>query len=88
MKIKLHPRFAKSYKLRIKPNSKLVQQTYERINLFRINPSLPLLRDHGLTGTKKSLRSFSITGDIRIVYLPVSQDEIIFLDIGSHNQVY
>lgn len=88
MKVKLHHLFEKSYKSRITPAKKLVLQTEERIALFKSNPKNPLLKDHGLTGTKKGLRAFSITGDIRIVYLPVSDTEVIFIDIGSHNQVY
>jgi len=47
-----------------------------------------LLQDHRLSGAKKDLRAFSITGDIHIVYLPISDIEVIFMDIGSHNQVY
>jgi mRNA-degrading endonuclease YafQ of YafQ-DinJ toxin-antitoxin module len=88
MKINLHPQFKKFYKSRIAPNKKLVRQTETRITLFKDNPNNLLLKDHGLTGAKKELRAFSITGDIRTVYLPVSKGEVIFLNIGSHNQVY
>lgn len=88
MKIKLHPKFEKSFQSRIASNKKLVRRTEERINLFIINPQNPLLRDHQLTGVKRGLRSFSISGDIRIVYMQVAKDEVMFFDIGSHNQVY
>jgi len=88
MNIRLYPRFEKSYKNRVASNKKLVYQTEERIALFQSNHKNPILRDHPLTGAKRRLRAFSITGDIRIVYLPISKDEVIFLDIGSHNQVY
>lgn len=88
MKIKLHRLFEKSYRNRIQPNEKLVLQTDQRIDLFKINSQNSVLKDHALTGAKKDLRSFSVTGDIRIVYLPVSEAEVVFMDIGSHNQVY
>lgn len=88
MKVKLHRLFEKSYKSRIAPIQKLILQTEERIALFKIDPKNPLLKDHGLTGAKRGLRAFSITGDIRVVYLPLSGDEVILIDIGSHNQVY
>lgn len=90
MKIRLHPRFKKSYKNRVALNQKLNLQTEERLTLFKTDPNSPLLKDHALTGTKKGLRSFSITGDIRVVYQPAEpeNDEIVFYDIGSHNQVY
>lgn len=88
MKVKFHHRFKKVYKIRIASNKKLVQQTTARMLLFKTNPKNPSLKDHGLSGAKRNLRAFSITGDIRIVYMPISGNEVIFMDIGSHNQVY
>ena len=88
MKIERHPSFKKAYRKRIAHNEKLVAQTLERIVLFQQNPNHPLLKDHALTGAQKHHRAFCITGDIRIIYFPVNQDHLIFLDIGTHNQVY
>ena len=88
MKIELHPDFKKSYKKRISNNPKLVLKAAQRINLFQENSDDPILRDHQLKGSKNNLRAFSITGDIRIVYLEISEEHIILLDIGTHNQVY
>lgn len=88
MKIKLYRGFKKAYKVRIASNQKLAHKTAQKIILFKYDSKDPILKDHGLSGAKRGLRAFSITGDIRIVYLPVSEDEVIFLDIGSHNQVY
>ncbi len=88
MKIELHPDFKMSYKKRISDNPRLVLKTAQRINLFQENSDEPLLRDHQLKGGKNNLRAFSITGDIRIIYIKISEDHIILLDIGTHNQVY
>lgn len=88
MKIRFYRRFKKAYKNRIASNKNLVSQTEERIALFKSNRKHPTLRDHPLVGAKRSLRAFSITGDTRIVYLPISENEVIFIDIGTHNQVY
>jgi addiction module RelE/StbE family toxin len=88
MRVNLDPRFKKSYKNRIVNNKNLVQQTKERINLFKVDYKNPILKDHKLTGAKKELRAFSVTGDTRILYIPVSEKEVIFIDIGSHKQVY
>ncbi|MFH1392555.1 MAG: type II toxin-antitoxin system mRNA interferase toxin, RelE/StbE family [bacterium] len=88
MIIELHPRFKKYYKKRIVHNAKLVKQTKKRIALFQSNPHCPLLKNHSLSGKKTDLRAFSITGNIRIVYFPVSKNHVLFLDIGTHNQVY
>ena len=88
MKIDFHASFHKAYKKRISRNLKLVLQVAERIELFRQNPRQPLLKDHTLTGKQSSLRAFSITGDIRIVYFSLSANQVLFLDIGTHPQVY
>lgn len=88
MTIELYPNFKKSYKKRIANNPKLVSQVAKRIKLFQQNPKNPILRAHQLTGAKKDLCSFSVAGDIRILYFLISKDKAVFLDIGSHNQVY
>lgn len=88
MKIERHPNFKKSYKKRIANNPELVKKTEDRITLFQKDQTNPSLKDHQLTGTRNAFRAFSITGDIRIVYLPFSKDHVILLDIGTHNQVY
>lgn len=46
-----------------------------------------MLDDHGLTGTMIGKRSFSITGDYRVVY-GLDRDNIVLYDVGTHNQVY
>lgn len=88
MIIELHPNFKKSYKKRIAKNPKLISKVAERMKLFQKNPKNPVLRAHRLTGAKKDLCSFSVAGDIRILYFLKSIDKAVFLDIGSHNQVY
>lgn len=88
MIIREHPIFNKSFKKRIANNSKLVKKTKERIRLFLEDPDNPILKDHQLAGDKKDHRAFWITGNIRIIYYPISRNEVIFIDIGTHNQVY
>lgn len=88
MTFELHPQFKKAYKKRIAHDKQLVVKVASRIAAFQQNKTDPILHDHALSGQKSSLRAFWITGDIRIVYFPVSADHAIFLDIGSHNQVY
>ena len=88
MKIELHPRFKRSYKNRITNNPLLVLKTKERLKLFQKDPNSPVLKDHQLKGKKRDYRAFSVTGDIRIVYISISKGYIVLLDIGTHNQVY
>ncbi len=88
MKIERHLSFKRSYQKRIAQNPKLSAQTILRIKLFSENPTNPALKDHSLKGRKLGLRAFSVSGDIRIVYIKISENHVLFLDIGSHNQVY
>lgn len=87
MKIKYHKDFLKNYKKRIKPYHKLASQFEHQLNKFVKNSKDSSLRDHKLIGKKKNFRAFSITGDIRVVYV-IKNDEMWLYDIGSHNQVY
>lgn len=79
--------FKKHYLKRIYSNKNLDLQFEERHKLFVNNPKEPVLRDHALGGKMKGFRSFSITGDIRVVYY-ISNNIAYFVDVGSHNQVY
>jgi len=88
MNVTLHTTFVKHYRKRIAPNANLNTKAQERIALFKLNSQNPILKDHQLTGAKRHLRAFWITGDIRIIYFPKTASGVIFFDIGSHNQVY
>jgi addiction module RelE/StbE family toxin len=81
-------KFHKNFEKRILRDQKLSNRFDKRIKQFSNNSNHPLLRDHPLTGSKKHLRSFSITGDIRVLYQPLNNNAVILIDIGSHNQVY
>ncbi|MBI3577111.1 type II toxin-antitoxin system mRNA interferase toxin, RelE/StbE family [Candidatus Gottesmanbacteria bacterium] len=81
------PQFQKHYKKRISRYPKLKKQFSERLSLFVKDPKHPLLYDHSLSGSKKSFRAFSMTGDIRVVYR-IEGDIVRLYDVGTHNQVY
>mgnify|MGYP001580812411 CR=1 FL=1 len=80
-------KFKKSYARRVLRDQALDKRFGERFLMFIQNPNHPLLRDHALRGEKKGLRSFSVTGDIRVTYF-IEDNIAYFLDIGSHNQVF
>jgi addiction module RelE/StbE family toxin len=85
--IKRDKTFEKHFKQRIGPNLKLKGQFKERLNLFVTGELGYPLHDHALTGKLAGKRAFSVAGDIRVVYIEL-EDTIVFLDVGSHNQVY
>jgi len=84
--IEFGPDFKKSFKKRFQ-NTRLENKIAERIDLFIANRTSPTLKDHKLKGELERYRAFSITRDIRIIYLE-EKGKIIFLDVGKHNQVY
>jgi len=69
------------------PDQKLVAQFELRLSLFMQGLRVEPLNDHSLTGKFRGKRAFSITGDIRVIY-EETEAAFIFLDIGTHNQVY
>ncbi len=79
--------FEKHFKARIAPNDSLVKQFELRLAMFRDGVRGKPLDDHGLKGKKRMYRSWSVAGDIRVVYRETGE-YYEFLDIGSHNQVY
>lgn len=85
--IELHRSFVKSYRSRIAKKNKLQVQYKVRLEMFVAGHRGKPLNDHPLGGNLIGRRAFSITGDIRVVYIETAK-KFIFLDIGTHNQVY
>lgn len=86
MQIKFHKNFIKHYK---KLSQNLKDKTQKAINKFSANPLDITLKNHKLIGGLKHLRAFSVTGDLRIIFEENNNYIlVIFLDIGTHNQVY
>lgn len=59
------------------------------IRLFTENSFHPLLRNHALHGHLTGMRAIAAGGDIRIIFEEFQNYTlVIFLDVGTHNQVY
>lgn len=87
MIITYHRNFKKHFKKRILPNPNLTSKFQQRLSLFTENPSSSILLDHPLGGDYLGYRSFSIAGDIRVIYRK-TETSFVFIDIGTHNQLY
>ncbi len=79
-------RFKKNYQTRIQ-SEQLRLAVAEALRLFVEAPDAPTLRNHMLSGSMHGLAAFSVTDDIRIVYLATKKC-VILLDIGTHQEVY
>lgn len=79
----------KKFDKKIQKQSKKIQQQFKkRINIFILDPNHPTLKVHKLSGDLKNLWSFSVTGDIRVVFDKSQKDIIILVNIGSHSELY
>jgi mRNA-degrading endonuclease YafQ of YafQ-DinJ toxin-antitoxin module len=88
IKIAYSPAFARAYKKQIKNQSGLQQLFSERVGLFIQDPYHPQLRTHKLKGVLKNFYSFSIDYDLRVIFYFASDNEVIFENLGKHDEVY
>ncbi len=80
--------FTRAFKKNVAGNASLEARFWERVELFKNNPFEPKLRTHKLSGKLKDLWSFSVEYDVRVIFSFAEQDKVIFVDVGSHKEVY
>lgn len=85
--IEYSAKFRKNYKLRIKQNTEVRRSFIDALELFRNGEVEYPLNDHPLSRGMRGMRAFSVTHDIRVVYVE-KNDKVTLLDIGAHSQVY
>jgi len=88
IKVAYSPAFARAYKKQIKNQLSIQQLFNEKIVLFLQDPYHPQLRTHKLKGNLKDFYAFSIDYNLRVLFYFASDDEVIFENIGSHDEVY
>lgn len=85
MKYRLHKNFVKAFR---KLSEKLKKRVRMRMLLFIEHPYHFQLNNHQLTGKYSGYYSINISGDYRAVYKKISESEVIFVEIGTHAQLY
>ena len=60
----------------------------QRLAFFIKDPYNRLLDNHALGGKYKGYRSIDITGDLRAVYEPITQDRAYFIIVDTHSNLY
>jgi addiction module RelE/StbE family toxin len=85
MRIFFHRSLKKRYK---KMPIKIRRKAEERILLFADNPSNSILNNHPLTGDRNGQWSINITGDWRAIYVFKNKNEVVFIDIDTHSNLY
>jgi len=87
MRIFTTPRFEKRLKIFINSHPDLSKIVQKRMKEVANNPFSVNLKTHKLSGYLKDCFASRITYDHRIVFI-IDDDELCFIDIGSHNEVY
>lgn len=70
-------------------HSEILKQYEKVLKLLCINPEHPSLRLHKLSGRLTGLSSVSINISYRIIiHFIIKDNQIIPIDVGSHDEVY
>lgn len=85
MNIFFHKTFDKRF---AKLPRKIQLKVLERLDVFRADPFDVTLDNHALIGRHQGSRSVNITGDYRAIFSVLSEEDFLFLDIGTHSQLY
>ena len=88
MNAKFSPSVQKELQKIQRKDSKLANRIEKQIALFEENPKHPSLRTHKLSGATDNMWSISITMSIRMVYVLLDRSSVVFVKIGTHNEVY
>ena len=82
-------RFNTRFKRQLRRLPRGVQLKFnQRLQLLVDRPNHPQLRVHRLRGDLSNYRSFSVTGDIRVIFEIQPGEAINLLAIGSHSELY
>jgi len=81
--------FSSFFKRRLKKlNPQVLNKLPKLFKLFINNPFHPKLKAHKLKGKLKNCYAFYITPNIRIIFKFLNKSTAIFINIGTHDQVY
>jgi len=81
----LSTKFQKRFK---KQTEATRQAAREQEKIFLKNAHDPQLETHKLHGKDKDAWAYSVTRKIRIKFVFISTDIVMYLDIGTHDEVY
>jgi addiction module RelE/StbE family toxin len=88
MEISFSSSFKRAFKKRIKGNTDLEKKFWQKLELFTVDPYEPTLKTHKLSGKLKEFWSFSVDYDERVLFYFTEDENAVFVDIGSHDEVY
>lgn len=91
MEVSFSSPFKRAFKKRIKGKAELEARFWQKLAQFTVDPFDPSLKTHKLSGKLKDLWSFSLGYDERVIFYftdETDEKKAVFVDIGSHGDVY
>jgi mRNA-degrading endonuclease YafQ of YafQ-DinJ toxin-antitoxin module len=88
IEVAFSPTFQRAFRKRIKGNTELQTRFWQKIEQFQQDPFQPTLRTHKLSRKMKNTWSFSIEYDARVIFYFTDNGKAVFIDIGTHDEVY
>lgn len=85
--------FKRAFKRLVRRQPELQEKIEQQLALLATNPFDPLLQTHKLKGKLSGAWACSVEYDCRIVFNFIenqesSEEEILLIDIGTHDEVY
>ena len=80
--------FRRTYRRKLKDNEDLKKKFWTAMEVFSRAPFHPRLRTHKLTGKLDGLWAFSVVYDCRVIFKFLNKNDVLLIDIGSHDEVY
>ena len=85
----MKPEYHKSFRKQFDKLPLKIQDKFEKcLKLFIDDQFHPLLNNHPLNGEYEGYRSINITGDIRAIFYIKPDSNCVFINIGSHSELY
>ncbi len=80
--------FKRAFKRKVAGNKEREDNFWSKIEVFKNNPFEPQLKSHKLSGKLKDYWSFSVKYDLRVIFYFAEEEKVVFIDIGTHKEVY
>lgn len=86
MDVRFDSEFDKHFNYRLSRPQKI--KVFDAIAIFTLDPFNEDLRNHSLKGQWAGYRSISVGGDLRAHYRELDLGLVLFVAVGSHDQLY
>jgi addiction module RelE/StbE family toxin len=80
--------FKRAFKRRLKHQADARAKFWKTVEIFVHDPYDERLKTHKLSGQLKDLWSFRVEYDLRVIFYFTDDTKAVFVDIGTHDEVY